>query len=115
MVDESRVLMAVSRMIRRAVQHSMDDAAPEAVPEKPAHIRFAAPAHEEWHECQDQQWHDVQDPDEPVTTKETGSYHCHSKHEMVTTKETDMSRFWVEKGARKHRKHMSLFSAQSSF
>ena len=55
LVDESRVPMAVIRLIRRAVQHSMSDTVPGDVPEKPAHTRFAASAHEEWHECQDQQ------------------------------------------------------------
>ena len=74
LVDESRVLMAVSRQIRRAVQHSMAEAGTEEVPAKPAHIRFTASAHEEWHECQDQQCHKAHDPDEPVTTDETGSY-----------------------------------------
>ena len=82
--------MAVVRLIRRAVQHSMAEAVTEDVPAKPVHIRFAASAHEEWHECQDQQCHEAHNPDEPVTTNETGSCHCHSEHEMMTTKETDM-------------------------
>ena len=46
LIDESRVLMAVSRLIRRAVQHSIADTVTEEVPTKPAHIRFAASAHE---------------------------------------------------------------------
>ena len=92
LVDESRVLMAVRRLIRRAVQHSIADAVTEEVPAKPAYIRVAASAHEEWHECQDCQEHEAHNPDEPITTDldETGSYHCHSEHEVKGTDEADI-------------------------
>ena len=93
LVDESQVLMAVSRLSRRAVQHSIADTVTEEVPAKPAHIRFAASAHEEWHECQDCREHEAHNPDEPITTDETGSYDCHSEHEV---KETDEADIWHE-------------------
>ena len=89
-INESQVLMAVSRLIRRAVQHSIADTVTEDVPAKPAHIRFAASAHEEWHECQDHQEHEAHNPNDPITTEETGSYHSHSGHEVKEDEEADI-------------------------
>ena len=88
--NESQVLMAVSRLVRRAVQHSISDTVTEEVPAKPAHIRFAASAHEEWYECQDHQECKAHKPNEPITTEETGSYHSHSGHEVKEDEEADI-------------------------